>query len=334
MKSNTPSAMPLTMKISAFVKQNPALMAVFIAILLYALTVIIVPSSFNIGAIATIFMLTLLLSFTSAGQTIVLIGGGLDFTVGAVMSTAAIITTTIMDAQDGRFLATFAVVMVMAVSVGLLNGLCTVKIGLPPLIVTMAIANVVTRLQYVVTQGSPVGFAGPAFISSINSRIFTYVPSIALYALIIFPLVFYILNRSRFGRQLYLVGNNNEAARLSGINTNKIKVLSYMFSAAFAGFAGMLGAGYMQSARTQMFDDYAFNSLVAVIVGGTAFTGGIGSYTGSIAGALLMVVLSNMLTIVTMDLPVGLSQPIRNIVMGAVMVLLLLLYNRKKPVRQ
>jgi len=77
-----------------------------------------------------------------------------------------------------------------------------------------------------------------------------------------------------------------------------------------------------------MFDGYAFNSLIAVIVGGTAFTGGVGSYTGSIAGSLLMVVLTNMLT------ALNLAQPVRNIVLGCVMVLLLVMYNRKKPVRQ
>jgi len=320
--------MPLAMKVRAFVKRSPARMAVMIAILLYAFTVIMVPTALNIGAISTIFMLTLLLSFASAGQTIVLIGGGLDFTVGAVMSTAAIITVTIMNAQDGRFIPALAVVLVFSAAVGIVNGLCTVKIGLPPLIVTLAIANVVSRLQYVFTGGSPLGFAGPAFIRTINARFFTYIPSLTFYALIIFPLVFYILNRSRFGRQLYLVGNNSEAARLAGIKVNKVKILSYVVSAILAGFTGMLGAGYMQSALPQMFDGYAYNSLIAVIVGGTAFSGGVGSYTGSIAGALVMVVLSNTLT------TLNLSQPIRNIVMGGIMVLLLLMYNRKKAVRQ
>ena len=105
-------------------------------------------------------------------------------------------------------------------------------------------------------------------------------------------------------------------------------MMSYVISAMFAGFTGMLGAGYMQLARCQMFDGYAYNSLIAVIVGGTAFSGGIGTYQGSIAGALLMVVLTNMLT------ALNLSQPLRNIVMGVILVLLLLLYNRKKPVRQ
>ena len=166
------------------------------------------------------------------------------------------------------------------------------------------------------------------FIQSVIGRYFGYIPSLVLYAFIIFPLVFYLLNRSRFGRQLYLVGNNAQAAGLGGINVNKIKLLSYVFSGMFAAFAGMLGAGFRQVVECQMFDDYAFNSLVAVIVGGTTFAGGVGTYTGSIAGALLMVVLSNMLT------TLGFSPPVRSIIFGIVLVLLLTMYNRKKPVRQ
>jgi len=109
---------------------------------------------------------------------------------------------------------------------------------------------------------------------------------------------------------------------------NRVKILSYVISAMFAGFTGMLAAGYMQRAQCQMFDDYAYSSLIAVIVGGTAFSGGVGTYTGTIAGSLLMVVLTNMLT------ALFLPQPIRNIVMGVILVLLLLFYNRKKAVRQ
>ena len=328
MQNSAAASMPFSMKVRSFVRQSPARMAVIIAILLYGLTVLMVPTALNMGAISSIIMLTLLLSFASAGQTIVLIGGGLDFTVGAVMSTSAIITVNIMNNQDGMFLPAFAAVMLMAVTVGLINGFCTVKIGLPALIVTLAISNVISRLQYVFTQGSPTGYAGPAFVSTVISRIFGHIPSLALYALIIFPLVFYILNKSRYGRQLYLVGNNATAAGLTGINVNRVKILSYVISAMFAGFTGMLAAGYMQRAQCQMFDDYAYNSLIAVIVGGTAFSGGVGTYTGTIAGALLMVVLTNMLT------ALFLPQPIRNIIMGVIMVLLLLFYNRKKAVRQ
>jgi len=358
MQNNTSSALPFSTQVRLFIRRSPARMAVIIALILFAFTVVYMVRVVNpnieltqiLSAVSSIIMLTLLLSFASAGQTIVLIGGGMDFTVGAVMSMAAILTTQIMDAQDGRFFPAFVAVMVMALAVGLLNGLCTVKIGLPPLIVTLAIANVVTQLQYVFTQGSPMGYAAPAFIRTVTSRlsdlfptlqqsasnfarifsdyVLSTIPTLAFYAMIIIPLVFYILNRSRFGRQLYLVGNNAIAARLTGISVNKVKIMSYVVSAMFSGFAGMLGAAYMQSARCQMFDDYAYNSLIAVIVGGTAFSGGVGSYTGSISGALLMVVLSNMLSVLNLD------RPTRNIVMGVIMVLLLVMYNRKKPVRQ
>ena len=314
-------------KLQIFIRRSPARMAVIISAALYLLTIAVVPTALNETAISSIIMLTLLLSFASAGQTLVLIGGGMDFTVGAVMSSAAIMTTTIMNGQDGHFLPVLGSVMVMSLAVGLFNGFCTVKMGLPPLIVTMAISNVVSRLQYVLTGGSPLGFASPTFIRSVIAK-FWIVPSLTLYALLIFPLMFYILNRSRFGRQVYLVGNNSVAAKLSGIGVNRVVVLTYVISAVFSGFTGMLGAAYMQTAKCQMFDTYAYNSLIAVIVGGTALTGGVGSYTGSIAGSLLMVVLNNTLT--AFNLP----QPIRNVSLGLVMVLLLVLYNRGKSVRQ
>ena len=318
----------LAQQTRAFVQRSPAAMAVILSVALYAFTVIMVPTALNMNAVSSIIMLTLLLSFASAGQTLVLIGGGMDFTVGAVMSSAAIMTTAITYGQDGHLLPLFGAVMVMSLAVGLLNGLCTVKMGLPPLIITMAISNVVSRLQYVFTGGSPVGFAPPAFVSTVISKLFGFLPSLVLYALLIFPLMFYILNRSRLGRQVYLVGNNPVAARLNGINVNRVIVLTYVISALFSGFAGMLGAAYMKTAKCQMFDTYAYHSLIAVIVGGTALTGGVGTYGGSIAGSLLMVVLNNTLT------ALNLSQPVRNVSLGTVMVLLLVLYNRGKSVRQ
>lgn len=315
-------------KIQVFVKRSPARMALILAAALYILTIAAKPAALNITAITSITMLTLLLSFASAGQTLVLIGGGMDFTVGATMSASAILTAAFMNGQDGNFLVTFGAVMLMSLVIGLLNGVCSVKMGLPPMIVTMAISNVVSRLQYVLTQGSPLGYASPTFIKTVTSKIWGVIPSLSLYALILFPLMFYILNRSRLGRQVYLVGNNPVAARLNGVSVNKVVILTYVISALFSGFTGMLGAAYMQSAKCQMFDNYAYESLIAVIVGGTTLTGGVGSYTGSIAGSLLMVVLNNTLT------AFNLAQPARNVLLGLVLVLLLILYNRGKSVRQ
>ena len=95
-----------------------------------------------------------LLSISASGQTIVLIGGNIDFSVGSVMSAAAILTTYTMNSQSGRFPQVLVMALSMGAVVGLCNGFCVVKIGLPPMIVTMAISNIVTRLQYVLTQGA------------------------------------------------------------------------------------------------------------------------------------------------------------------------------------
>jgi ribose transport system permease protein len=320
--------MTLSQKMQVFVRSSPARMAVIISFFLFTATVAINPSSLNMNALSSILFLTLLLSFASAGQTMVLIGGGLDFTVGAMMSSAAILTTYLMDSQNGRFPLVFILAMAMGAAVGFLNGFCSVKIELSPFIVTMAISNVVTRMSYVFTQGSPSGYPSENFVNSVIGKIFGFLPGLALYAMVLWPLVFFLLNRSRFGKQLYIMGNNPVAAQLTGVKVGKIRILMYVFSAMLASFAGMLGAAYMKLARCQIFDDYAFSSLVAVIVGGTAFTGGIGTYTGSIAGALLMTVMSNGLTVLQ------LSQPMRNIVQGVVMVLLLIMYNRERAVRQ
>lgn len=315
-------------RLNQFVETHPALMSVVIAAILLIATFIINPAGFNTVAIGNILLLTILLSIPAAGQTIVLIGGGMDFGVGAVMSATAILTTYTMNGENGHFLQVLVIALAIGAAVGFLNGFCAVKIGLPAMIVTMAIANIVTRMQYVLTQGVLSGSASKAFAESVLYKIGGVIPSIALYAAIIWPLTFFILNRSRYGKQLYLVGNNPVAARLSGIKVNQIKIISYVMSGMLAAFAGMLGAAYMSTARCQIFDDYAYDSLIAVIIGGTAFTGGIGSYEGSIAGSLVMILLSNLLT------TLQLTQPIRNVTQGVIMILLLMLYNRSKSVRQ
>ncbi len=317
-------------KMFSTLRRSPPLVAFLLSALLFVITIIINPRGFNNRFIGSLILLTTLLAISSAGQTIVLIGGGMDFSVGAVMSAAAIITTYTMDKQDSLmiYLQVLALSLVMGATVGLLNGFFVVKIGLPAMIVTMAVSNIITRLQYVFTSGSPAGWAGQKFVDSIIYRFFDLIPSIVLYALVFVPIVFWLLNRSRFGKQVYMVGNNRQAALLTGVKVNWVIIATYVISGMMSAFAGILGAGYKATARVDIFGEYAFTSLVAVIVGGTTFSGGVGTYTGTIAGALLMTMLSNLLT------TLGLPQTMRDILNGVIIILLLMLYNRSKSVRQ
>lgn len=325
--SGNPQA-SLQMRIRRFAKYNRPGMAAVIAVCLLVITVILNPLSLNINTFGSILAQTILLSFAAAGQTMVVISGGVDLSVGAVMSMAAIITTGIMQGRTGYFVPVLLCVAGMGALVGLVNGVCAVKVGLPPIVITLAVSNVVTRLQYVFTGGMPTGLVSDVFKVTVQYRIFGVIPAALMYAAFIWTLAFFLMHGSRFGKQLYLTGNNESAARLNGINTRKIRILTFVLGGMFSGVAGMLGAGYMGMSQCQLFDTYAYNSLVAVIVGGSLFVGGVGSYIGSIAGSLVMIVLSNGLTVLDF------SQPVRNIVLGCVMVILLTFYNRAKPIRQ
>ena len=312
-----------------FVQASPARMVSILAAAMFLAAGAYYPSSLNQDAVVNLITAGILLSVAAAGQTIVLISGGLDFSVGAVMSASAIMTAYIMQARDGMFFQVLALCLLMGAAVGFVNGFCTVKIGLPAMIVTMAISNVVSRLQYVFTEGSVQGRPGQDFTFTFVGRFFgNRLPMSLMYAAIIFPIVFFLLNISRFGRQVYLVGNNPTAANLNGVRVNQIRILAYVFSGMLSAFAGMLGCAYIGTARCDMLNDYAFTSLVAVIVGGTSFAGGVGRYSGSIAGAFLMTILSNSLTIFQF------SQPLRYIINGFMMVLLLVVYSHERSVRQ
>lgn len=320
--------MSTQMRLQRFVKYNRPGMAAVIAMCLLAITVILNPKSLNINTIGSILVQTMLLSFAAVGQTMVVISGGTDLSVGAVMSMSCIITTSIMQGQEGRFIPVLICALGMGAMVGLVNGVCAVRVGLPPIVITLAVSNVVTRLQYVFTGGMPTGLVSELFKKTVQYRIFGVLPAAIMYAVILWGLAFFLMHRSRFGKQLFLTGNNESAARLNGVNTRRIRVLTYVLSGMFSAIAGVIGAGYMGMSQCQLFDTYAYNSLVAVIVGGSLFVGGVGSYLGSITGSLVMIVLSNGLTVL------DINSSVRNIVLGCVMVILLTFYNRGKPIRQ
>lgn len=307
---------------------NPVYMAFIISILMFALTVAINPKSLNKQAFGAIFSLTIMLSMASAGQTMVIIGNGIDMSVGATMSMTCILTLGLMRGRSGFEIPAFLIAAAVGALIGWINGMGSVKIGLPPMIVTLSVANVVTRLQYVITEGKPNGTAGEFFYKSMTGRFGGVLPYSIIYGIIMFMAVIYLLNRSKYGMQLFLTGTNMRAAYLSGIKTVRLKVLNYTIAGMITGIAGFLGAGYLNTPKCGAFDDYSMKSVVAVVVGGTLMSGGKGSFVGTIAGALLITVLSNFLAIFN-------TSPAKsNMIMGLMLIVILTAYNRAKAVRQ
>jgi ribose transport system permease protein len=317
-------------KLKHFATTNQVGMALIFSVLLFLTNVIISPQSLNINAFGSIFALTVMLAISSAGQTIVIISGngGIDLSVGAIMSLTALLTVGIMRGNEGYFLVTLLMSIGVGAAAGLVNGAGVALIGLPPMIVTMCVANVVTRLQYVITEGKPSGTASPWFSKSMTYRLGNVIPSSVFYGIAIFALVVFVLNRSRYGLRLFLTGNNERAAYLTGVRTVQTKMMAYVIAGMLAGIAGFLGAGYMSFVRGSTFDPFTMRTIIAVVIGGTLLTGGKGSYLGTLAGALLITVLTNCLAVFSM------SQSTTDMTMGIVLIIILALYNRTAPVRQ
>jgi ribose transport system permease protein len=327
---NQSNALSFSGKLKHFAATNQIGMALVFSVLLFLTNVIIVPHSLNVNAFGSIFSLTVMLTIASAGQTLIIIsgGGGIDLSVGAVMSLTALLTVGIMMGNEGYFLPTLLMSIGIGAAAGFVNGIGVALTGLPPMIVTMCVANVVTRLQYVLTEGKPSGTASPWFVKSMTYRIGGVIPTSLFYGLFIFALVFFILNRSRYGMRLFLTGNNERAAYLTGIRTVQIKLIVYTAAGILSGIAGFLGAGYMNLVTGSTYDNFTMRTIIAVVIGGALLTGGKGSYFGTLVGALLMIVLSNCLAVFSMP------QTVTDMVMGIVLMVILTMYNRTAPIRQ
>ena len=318
-------------RLRSFVRNNQIGMALLISLLLFVLTIILNPKSLNVSAFGSIFSLTAMLAIAAAGQTLVIIADGIDMSVGATMSMTAILAVAIMQGKSspGRFVASVFMSLAVGALIGLCNGIGSVKAGLPPMVVTLYISNIVTRLQYVITGGTPKYTSVPSWYKAVvTERIGGVLPTLVFFAAAFFLLMFVLLRRTRYGQQIYLIGNNNRAAYLTGIKTTKGKMINYTIAGMLGGLAGLIGAGNSGFIKCGTFDSMTMDSIVAVVVGGTLLSGGKGKYTGTVAGALLLIVLSNGLAVLAV------SDSTRNFIMGVVLILLLAAYNRAKPVRQ
>ena len=325
MKSNTAS------KIKTFTKNNQIGMALIISAVLFLATIILNPKSLNPVAFGSILSLTSMLLIAAAGQTLVIISDGIDMSVGATMSMTALITVAVMQGKDsiGLMFAAMAACLVVGAVIGLCNGIGAVRAGLPPMVVTLYISNIVTRLQYVFTGGTPEYTSVPDwFRKLITTRLFGFFPTIVFFAVVFLVAVFFLLSRTRYGQQLTLTGNNNRAAFLTGIKTTKVKMLNYTIAGMLGGLAGFIGAGNSGFIKCGTYDSMTMDSIVAVVIGGTLLSGGKGSYVGTAAGALLLIILSNGLAVLQV------TDSMKNLIMGVVLILLLTAYNRAKPVRQ
>ncbi|MFL9937014.1 ABC transporter permease [Paraburkholderia sp. RL18-103-BIB-C] len=212
------------------------------------------------------------------------------------MATAAVIATT-FDGTNASAPAIFGATVIMCVCAGLLNGLLVTKRQVSPFLATFATAIVLQGMRFAYTQGAPSGNVPPLFHAMGTGAIGGMPVSVLM--LVACAVVFgVLLQLSTFGRRVYMVGGNPEAARLVGVSPDAVRIVCYVISALLAGLAGLALSGYVGIVDNWVGRGFELDSIVAAVMGGLALSGGRGSLTGGLAGAAILVMVFNIVLLV------------------------------------
>jgi ribose transport system permease protein len=236
----------------------------------------------------------------SVGVTLVMITGGVDLSVGAVISFSSVLAASLMDGQAANIPLAVAVALLMGVGVGLANGLLVGRWKLPAFILTLGTATVVTGLAQLYTGGTAAGIVAPEFRQVFNARIGPIPVLVIVFAFVVLAGLL-VQRRTTLGRRLYLVGANPRSARLAGVPVQRTLLAAYALSgltAALAGLALLARSGVSSTFAGQGFE---FDVLAAVILGGTTFEGGRGGIGGTVAGVLVLAVTFSLVNILGLD---------------------------------
>jgi ribose transport system permease protein len=225
------------------------------------------------------------------GMTLVILIGGIDLSVGAIVALVGTVTVSLL-LHGGLALALLAGFGVAALF-GAINGVCAAATRMPPFIITLATMLVArgAALRFNEARPLPVPEAEKFFLGLGNARLFGVVPVPVLLMAAAFGLTAVLLHRTQFGQHLYGIGGNREAARFTGIRLARNEVIVYVICSCLAGLAGIIHASQLYSAEPASGQGFELNAIAAVVVGGTSFTGGIGTMPGTLIGAVIIGIL-------------------------------------------
>ncbi len=275
-------------------KHRAVFLAYVATLVLLLLTSIVSPGFLAGSHLRSIIMLAAFIGIVALGQTFVIIGGGIDLSVPWVLNGAAVFVTLFAHSHNGPLVWAVPLLLGAGAMIGMINGLGVAVTGVPPIIMTLAVNVILQGSVLISTGGAPTAAAPPALQFLAVGRI-AGIPVVLGIWILLAAGATILLSRTAFGRYLYALGTNATVAEYSGVPTLRTVVLSYTLSGFTAALVGMLLTGYSGQAYLGMGDPYLFTSIAAVAIGGTSIMGGSGHYLGTIAGALLLTILTALL---------------------------------------
>lgn len=310
--------MNMGIKVKQFLSKN-TLFVIFV--ILCAGLSITTDSFLTISNLTDVVRTNSISGLLAVGLTYVILSGGIDLSVEATTCLAGLFAGYL---SDSPVLAILCGILV-GVCVGAFNGIVLEKSGVQPFIFTLAMSQVVRGIVLAITKGKNYYTISDSFTAIVRAEILG-IPFLIILFVVIVAVTYFLLNRCRYGRYIYAVGSNEEAARLSGIRTHRIKISAYMVSGVCAALAGVMLTARLAGAETNAADGWSLDAVSAVIIGGTSLRGGRGGIFNTILGIFIIAVLNNGMTL--LGVPTNFNQLIKGLLM--LVAVLLDVSNRKK----
>jgi ribose/xylose/arabinose/galactoside ABC-type transport system permease subunit len=254
------------------------------------------------------------------GMTIVIITGGIDLSVGAVIALASVCSAMFggLEVQNIPIIVPLLIGIAAGLVFGIINGAIIAYLNFPPFIMTLATTMIARGIARILSGGRPIFGISESFKNLANGFFFN-IPNLAVCFVIVFILGVVILNGTVLGSRIFAIGGNEAGARLSGVNTKRIKLFAYTICGLLAGFCGVLMTSRISSGSSISGEGYELNAIAAVVIGGTSMSGGVGTIWGTVVGALIIGVLQNGLDIMNV------SSFYQGIIQGVIIIIAVLL---------
>jgi ribose transport system permease protein len=260
-------------------------------------------------------------AITAFGMTFVITLGGLDLSVGGTAAIVGVSLALILGMGVPLVIA-ILLCLIIAMILGSINGVIVVKGKIEPFLVTLATMNIYRGVALVFTGGRPVPIVSEFFVQMFgNGLLFNVIPAPILIMAVFFGATWLLFRKTKYGFYIRAIGGNLEAARVAGMNVNLIRFSTYIINAVFAFMAGLILAALMSSGLPAIAADLPLDAISAVILGGTAISGGYGNVFGTLGGALIMAILASGMSLL------GAQYPVQILVKGLVIIVAVLIDN-------
>lgn len=306
-------------KISAWLARN----AIFVALAaLFAVAALASDAFLQPSYLANVLRQIAPVGIAAVGVTFVMVLGGVDLSVGAVISLTSVLCAVHMGGDAANIAPAIAIACLAGIAIGTVNGALIGFTKVSPFILTLGTGIAVLGITQIYTGGTARGIVSPGFREFFNTRLADVIPVLAIAFLILAAIGVALQKNTVFGRQVFLIGSNPAAARVSGLPVLRVTILAYALSGLFGALAGIALLARSGVSNTLSGQGLEFQVLAAIVLGGTTFEGGRGGVGGTVAGVLMLAIAFNLVNIS------GLPYHLQLVVMGTVIILASAAYGR------